>query len=109
MPYTVTLPDRSYEFICSMLRQAETASRKTNKGMMITSITNALAAMNEAVGTDVTPKPAVVNSHPRIATIEQVAQRVGCIEHPKYTAMRRPRTDCKGCWNMYSTAHPDRI
>lgn len=32
-----------------------------------------------------------------------------CVEHPKYTATRRPRTDCFRCWAFYETRWPERV
>jgi len=28
-----------------------------------------------------------------------------CTEHPKYTGQRKPRTECKGCWELYNNNH----
>lgn len=29
-----------------------------------------------------------------------------CKKHPKYGAIRRPRTACEVCWRMYIEGHP---
>jgi hypothetical protein len=30
-----------------------------------------------------------------------------CEEHPKYQAMRKPRSGCEKCWEIYKEKHPD--
>lgn len=32
-----------------------------------------------------------------------------CEEHPKYRALRKPRTGCDGCWEAYAQAWPERV
>lgn len=31
-----------------------------------------------------------------------------CGQHPHYTAQRKPRTQCVGCWAAYDARHPTR-
>ena len=30
-----------------------------------------------------------------------------CAKHPSYTAMRKPRSDCPGCWALWHLEHPN--
>ena len=32
-----------------------------------------------------------------------------CSEHKSYKALRRPRTDCPRCYQIYAAKHPDRV
>lgn len=29
-----------------------------------------------------------------------------CNDHPQYGGIRKPRTDCKSCWDAYNSKHP---
>ena len=37
---------------------------------------------------------------------EHVSIQHGCPKHPKYGAVRAPRTDCETCWKAYKAYHP---
>lgn len=117
MPYVVELPDLSYHFLLGFVRQAKTASEKVNRGAMIQSLTNALEALEKAKGHDVvhtSNPPAETPVIPakkviRAATKKAPEVILVCPEHPKYTAQRSPRSDCKSCWKMYAHTHPERM
>lgn len=37
---------------------------------------------------------------------EKANNPFGCIDHPTYGGVRRPRTDCAKCWDIYKKLHP---
>lgn len=37
---------------------------------------------------------------------EDKANPLICNEHPKYGGVRRPQSNCEGCWSVYQKLHP---
>lgn len=37
---------------------------------------------------------------------EDKANPLICNDHPKYQGVRRPQSDCDGCWSVYKALHP---
>lgn len=50
------------------------------------------------------PKP-----EPQKKATKSTNAEYSCSVHPNYGVVRRPRTDCDGCWAAYAKKHPDRI
>lgn len=38
---------------------------------------------------------------------DEIAALHECDKHPRYRAIRKPRTACEGCWRCYVLVHPD--